>query len=197
MPIQPRAGRLLAWAGLLGLLLAVAAPLTAQTDPKTTTAAAPAKSAAAPAKSAAEQFDAKAPLPAYAPPTVGHYGPSGSWMMVRTIFSLGLVVGLIYLTAWVSKVKGGLNAVPSGYRLRVVETIALGTNRSLHLVAVGRQILLLGAGSDGLRTLATFSAEELGYDPDAEVPPAESFMAKLQAFRAGGALGDGTDGPAR
>ncbi len=196
MPIQPRAGRLLAWAGLLGLLLVVAAPLTAQTEPKTTKTAAPV-SGAMPAKSAAEQFEAKTPLPAYAPPTVGHYGPSGAWLMVRTIFALGLVVGLIYLTAWVSRVKGGISAVPSGYRLRMVETIALGTNRSLHLVAVGRQILLLGAGSDGLRTLATFTAEELGYDPDAEVPPAESFMAKLQAFRAGGALGDGTDGPAR
>ncbi|MBI5833085.1 MAG: FliO/MopB family protein [Armatimonadetes bacterium] len=184
-------GRHLTW-WISALILAVA-PVVAQNGGAKATApasAAPASpsvpAAAATATTPAPGVAASAPVPSYAPPSVGHYGPSGPWMMVRTLFALGLVVGLIYLTAWAAKAKGGITAAPSGYRLRVVETIALAPNRSLHLVAVGQQVLLLGAGTDGMRTLATFSAEELGYDPDSAVPPAESFMAKLQAYRGGG-----------
>jgi flagellar biosynthetic protein FliO len=128
-------------------------------------------------------------LPAYQPPAPAHLGGgSTSWLLARMLVSLALVVGLIYLTAWLARMRGTLAQSPAGYRLRVIETVALGPNRGLHLVAVGRTVLLLGAGNDGLRTLATFSAAEAGYDPESASPPAENFLSRLQALRGGGDL---------
>src|ERR1035438_7639185 len=126
-------------------------------------------------------FAADPPLPVYQSPTPISLGGSPAWLLVRGLCSLALVIVFIYLAAALAKARGNFAGAPTGYRLKVVETIALAPGRTLHLVSVGEQVLLLGSGSDGMRTLATFSAAELGYDPVMASAPPDSFLAKLQA----------------
>jgi flagellar biogenesis protein FliO len=127
------------------------------------------------------QTKPNAPLPAYQPPARGVAGESPAWLLLRAVLSLAVVIALVYAVAWLVKAKGALNLAPTGYRVRVLETVALGGTRMLHLVSVGDQVLLLGAGPEGVSHLASFSPAEVGYDPSA-LPRADSFLAKLQGF---------------
>src|SRR5690349_16666952 len=72
-------------------------------------------------------------------------GASGG-SIVRTIFGLAVVLGVIYGLHWVLKqVKKAKDSTDSGEALETIATLHLGTNRSLHLVRVGGEIVLLGA----------------------------------------------------
>ncbi len=116
----------------------------------------------------------------YVPPeSVAAAGPSPTLMLVRTLASLALVLGLVVGVAWLLRVKGNLASPGLTSRLRVLESASLGPSRSLHLVVVGKQVLLLGGGSQ-VTCLATYDADELGIDPDAPHPAFDTFLAKLQ-----------------
>ena len=94
--------------------------------------------------------------------------------LVRTIVGLAVVIGVIYGLYWVLKqVKASREESATGEGLQTLATLPLGTNRSIHLVRAGHEIVLVGAGEHGVTPIRTYSEPEaraLGLlaDEDAE-----------------------------
>ena len=89
-----------------------------------------------------------------------HVGASGG-SMVRTIVGLAVVIGVIYGLAWVLRqVKSSKQAGAEGAGLTTLATLPLGTNRSLHLVRAGGEIVLVGAGEHGVTPIRTYTEDE-------------------------------------
>jgi flagellar biosynthetic protein FliO len=61
------------------------------------------------------------------------------------LFKLALVLAVAYFASLALRRMYAARSHPGGGRLRVVETVALGPSRSLHLVAVGNRLLLIAA----------------------------------------------------
>jgi flagellar protein FliO/FliZ len=107
-------------------------------------------------------------------------GSSGGGL-VRTIVGLAVVIGVIYGLYWILKqVKAAREETASGDGLETLATLPLGTNRSMHLVRAGQEIVLVGAGEHGVTPIRTYSEAEaraLGLivdaEPVAEVEPAK------------------------
>jgi flagellar protein FliO/FliZ len=107
----------------------------------------------------------------------------GGTSLVRTFVGLAIVLAVIYGLYWVLKqVKASRETAASGDGLESVATIPLGTNRSLHLVRAGRELVLLGVseqsvvpirayGEDEARALGLIGAEET-IDGDVPAPKA-------------------------
>ncbi len=88
------------------------------------------------------------------------HGP-GSGSIVRTIVGLAVVIGVIYGLTWVLKqVKSSKSNAASGAGLETLATLPLGTNRTLHLVRAGDEVVLLGAGDGGVTPIRTYSEAE-------------------------------------
>jgi flagellar protein FliO/FliZ len=104
--------------------------------------------------------------------------------LVRTIVGLAVVIGVIYGLYWILKqVKAAREETASGDGLETLATLPLGTNRSMHLVRAGQEIVLVGAGEHGVTPIRTYSEAEaraLGLIVDAE-PVAELEPAKPNA----------------
>jgi flagellar protein FliO/FliZ len=90
--------------------------------------------------------------------------------LVRTIVGLAIVIGVIYGLYWILKqVKAAREETASGDGLQTLATLPLGTNRSIHLVRAGHEIVLVGAGEHGVTPIRTYSEAEaraLGLLPD-------------------------------
>lgn len=98
-------------------------------------------------------------LPADAPHRLSSAGGSGS--LVRTIVGLAVVIGVIYGVAWVLRqVKASREQASAGTGLASTATIALGPNRSLHLVRAGRELVLVGVAEHGVTPIRTYTEEE-------------------------------------
>src|SRR5262245_39721983 len=70
-----------------------------------------------------------------------HSASSGG-SIVRTIVGLAVVLGVIYGLHWVLKqVKQSKDTAEAGESLETIASLSLGTNRSLHLVRVGGEIV--------------------------------------------------------
>ena len=81
--------------------------------------------------------------------------------LVRTIVGLAIVVGVIYGLYWILKqVKASREETASGNGLRTLATLPLGTNRSLHLVRAGEEVVLVGAGEHGVTPIRTYTEAE-------------------------------------
>jgi flagellar protein FliO/FliZ len=92
-----------------------------------------------------------------APETVGASGGT----LVRTIVGLAVVIGVIYGLTWVLKqVKSSREETAGGSGLASLATLPLGTNRSLHLVRAGDEVVLVGAGEHGVTPIRTYSQAE-------------------------------------
>ena len=108
-------------------------------------------------------------------------GPGGG-SIVRTIVGLAVVIGVIYGLTWVLKqVKAAKSTSASGAGLETLATLPLGTNKTLHLVRAGDEVVLIGAGEGGVTPIRTYSeqqARELGLlddaSPDAEIVATEN-----------------------
>jgi flagellar biogenesis protein FliO len=86
--------------------------------------------------------------------------------LVRTSVALIVVcVGAFWLVRYAAQ-RGLLGAQSRAKHLSVIDKIALDPRRSVHLVRVGRRVLVLGASDEGLRSLAELPAEELGLTDD-------------------------------
>lgn len=84
---------------------------------------------------------------------------SGS--LVRTVVGLAVVIGVIYGLGWVLRqVKASREERTLGHGLRPAATIALGPNRSLHLVHAGRELVLVGVAEHGVTPIRTYSQDE-------------------------------------
>jgi flagellar protein FliO/FliZ len=89
--------------------------------------------------------------------TVGTSGGS----LVRTIVGLAVVIAVIYGLTWVLKqVKASKQEAAGGSGLTSLATLPLGTNRSLHLVRAGDEVVLVGAGEHGVTPIRTYSEAE-------------------------------------
>src|SRR3954454_15526526 len=100
--------------------------------------------------------------------------------IVRTIVGLAVVLGVIYGLHWVLKqVKASKDTSNAGESLETVASLGLGTNRSLHLVRVGGEIVLLGAAEHQITPIRRYTeaeAHSLGL-----LEPAPVTLASLEA----------------
>jgi flagellar protein FliO/FliZ len=88
-------------------------------------------------------------------------GASGSGSLVRTFVGLAIVLGVIYGVAWVLKqVKRSKEDRGQGTSLETTAVVALGPNRSLHLVRAGRELVLVGVAEHGVTPIRTYSEDE-------------------------------------
>jgi len=88
-----------------------------------------------------------------------HVGGGGS--IVRTIVGLAIVIGVIYGLYWVLKqVKSSRESTASGQGLESVASLPLGTNRSLHLVRAGKELVLLGVAEQAVVPIRAYREEE-------------------------------------
>jgi flagellar protein FliO/FliZ len=85
----------------------------------------------------------------------------GGGSLVRTIVGLAIVLAVIYGLHWVLKqVKASREGRAAGGGLVPVATLPLGSNRSLHVVRAGREVLVLGAAEHGVTPLRVYSETE-------------------------------------
>ena len=87
------------------------------------------------------------------------------------------MLAVIYGVAWVLKqVKRSKEDRGQGTSLETTAVVALGPNRSLHLVRAGRELVLVGVAEHGVTPIRTYSEDEaidLGLiDEDAELDAA-------------------------
>jgi flagellar protein FliO/FliZ len=95
-----------------------------------------------------------------APSSSSGSGPGGG-SIVRTIVGLVVVIGVIYGLTWVLKqVKASKAQTATGGGLETLATLPLGTNRTLHLVRAGEEIVLLGSGEAGVTPIRTYGEAE-------------------------------------
>jgi flagellar protein FliO/FliZ len=100
---------------------------------------------------------------------------SGGGSLVRTFVGLAIVLAVIYGVAWVLKqVKRSKEERGQGTSLETAAVVALGPNRSLHLVRAGRELVLVGVAEHGVTPIRTYSEDEaidlglIGEDEDLE-----------------------------
>lgn len=91
-------------------------------------------------------------------------GSSTGGAFVRLVVGLFIVLAVIYGVYWLlktygkSKKNGG--GPDAGAGIDVVATTAIGPNKSVHLLRVGDELLLVGSAEHGLTPLRTYSADE-------------------------------------
>ena len=88
-------------------------------------------------------------------------GASGGGSVVRTVVGLAIVLAVIYGLHWVLKqVKAGREERAVGRGLATQASVALGPNRSLHLVRAGTELVLVGVAEGGVTPIRTYSEDE-------------------------------------
>src|SRR3954452_19187559 len=116
---------------------------------------------------------------------------AGGGSLVRTIVGLVVVIAVIYGLTWVLRqLKARNEAGPEATGLRTLATLPLGTNRSLHLVRAGEEVVLVGSGEHGLTPIRTYSEAEaraLGLLDDGEDNDGDGPAAGTRASEAFGA----------
>jgi len=174
------AARLVALA-LMALALALsAAPAAAQTTTAATTAAATEK---APASKAATSVpadpDEKLPIPEGSDSPVSVSGGAGG-TLIRLMLGLGIVVGLIAAVWYVmkrvqrSRYPAMDDRNPAGL-IDVLATTSLGPNRSLHLVKVGEEIVLVGSTDHSVAPITRIGADDAAGLAGAGAPQPKAF----------------------
>ncbi len=79
----------------------------------------------------------------------------------RMIVGLAVVIAVIYGLSWVLKqVKASKEGSATGAGLAPISSLPLGPNRSVHLVRVGRELVLLGAAEKGVVPIRTYHEDE-------------------------------------
>jgi flagellar protein FliO/FliZ len=121
--------------------------------------------ALAPAAAAADGFDDRTPLPdsvrggVEAAKEAGEGGGSGAF--VRMIVGLAVVLAVIYGVYWLLKAYGKSKKRADGDgRMQVVATTVLAPERSIHLVRIGDELVLVGSAEKGVSRLRVYDAEE-------------------------------------
>ena len=83
-----------------------------------------------------------------------------AYYLLNAVFSLAVVIGLIYAVYFGLRrlSQRGLPG-PTG-QMEIVESRHLGGGRWVYVLRVGQRVLIVGGGTEGLRTLAEMSAQE-------------------------------------
>jgi len=87
-------------------------------------------------------------------------GHSSLYYLLQAGISLAIVVGLIYAIYFGLRRLSQATPTHKGDRLRVVESRHLGGGRWVYILEVADRILIVGGGSEGLRTLSELPADE-------------------------------------
>lgn len=86
---------------------------------------------------------------------------AGGGSLVRTIVGLAIVLAVIFGLRWVMKqVKASREERAAGTGLTAMGSLALGSNRSLHVVRAGREVLVVGSGEQGVTAVRSYGEEE-------------------------------------
>ena len=80
---------------------------------------------------------------------------------MRTFVGLAVVVAVIYGLYWILRqVKAGREERAHGTGLRTTATVPLGSNRALHLVRAGNELVLVGVADHAVTPIRTYTEEE-------------------------------------
>jgi flagellar protein FliO/FliZ len=91
--------------------------------------------------------------------STAHAASGGS--IARTIVGLAIVLAVIFGLRWVMKqYKAGREKKAAGTGLASMGTLPLGSNRSLHVVRAGREVLVVGSGEHGVTPVRSYTEEE-------------------------------------
>lgn len=124
--------------------------------------------------------------------STSHSSGSSSSSLVRTIVGLFIVIAVIYGISWILRqTKGGGKSRASGNGLAPVASLPLGAGRSVALVRVGHELVLLGVAEHGVTAIRTYTEQEafdngldLDGDEDDDFDPVTPPMARVvEAFR--------------
>jgi flagellar protein FliO/FliZ len=121
----------------------------------------------------------------------------GGTSLVRTIVGLAIVLAVIYGLYWVLRqVKASREGAVTGRGLESLATVPLGPGRAVHLVRVGRDLVLLGVSEGALTHLRTYDEDEaraagllVGEEPfgsdEAAAPPSavDAFRDAIERLR--------------
>jgi flagellar protein FliO/FliZ len=100
-------------------------------------------------------------LPSTDAGSTAHVSGGGGGSLVRTFVGLAVVVAVIYGLYWILKqVKAGREERTVGQGLETQATVALGPNRSLHLVRAGNELVLVGVADGAVTPIRTYTEEE-------------------------------------
>jgi flagellar protein FliO/FliZ len=113
----------------------------------------------------------------------GLEGGSMAGAVFQMLASLAVVIGVIYILYYVSNrwFKGMAGGRASGL-IRVVETRYMGPKRSLMIVEVAGEYLLLGNGSEGMRLIKKLETGDEFGSCTLETPPQTTPEAFLKKF---------------
>ena len=85
----------------------------------------------------------------------------GGGGIARRVVGLAVVLGVIYGLSWVVKqVKASKEGQATGAGLEALSSLPLGPGRSVHLVRVGSDVVLLGAAEKGVTPIRTYGEDE-------------------------------------
>jgi flagellar protein FliO/FliZ len=144
-----------------------------------TTATAPAAKDAENAKAAPADPNEKLPIPEGSDGPVSVSGDAGGTLL-RLVLGLGVVVGLIAGVWFVmkriqrSRYPAMDDRNPAGL-IDVLATTSLGPNRSLHLVRVGEEIVLVGSTDQSVAPITRIGAEDAAALAGSGAPEPTSF----------------------
>jgi flagellar protein FliO/FliZ len=96
-----------------------------------------------------------------AQPAPAHAAAGGSGAFVRMIVGLAVVLAVIYGIYWLLKTYGkSKKKVQGDGRIEVVATTALTPERSVHLVKVGDELVLIGSAEHSITPLRVYDEDE-------------------------------------
>lgn len=175
---------------LLLLTALLAAPLTAAAD----AVPAPANAAPAPAiqlatlptTPAATVQPAAAQLTASGSPIDPEpvQGESAGFLLFKTLVVLGVVVAFIYLTLNVGARKLLRLNGPGNALVKVIDRVPLDPKKSLYVVHVAGEFMLVGAAEQGMSLLSKLDAEAVQklLTERAQAKPQSKFLERLNAL---------------
>lgn len=107
-------------------------------------------------------------------------GGSLAWFLVASVLVIGLA---LYVTRWLARWQF-LQA--KGRRMRILEGMAIGRDRQLLLVQVGKEVLLLGSAEGGVNLVHKVEDPEMVQEclEETTASPAASFAGVESSIRA-------------
>jgi flagellar protein FliO/FliZ len=85
---------------------------------------------------------------------------SSSGGIARMIVGLAIVLAVIYGVYWLLKSYRKAKSTAGDGRIEVVATTTLAPNRSVHLIRVGEELVLVGSADHGITRLRVYDADQ-------------------------------------
>ncbi len=100
--------------------------------------------------------------------------PSASAGLLQVLLSLGLVLGLLWLTlSWLRRLQQGGRS-GQGAALKIVASTAVGTRERVVVLEVGEQWLVVGVAPGRVNGIATLTKPEASSNTPATTPTPEA-----------------------